>query len=485
MSKKIEVDIETLITMYKDGKTMAELAVVFGVSAAFICKKLKASGVETRTVGNFRPILDMNDIKEKYSTGMSIKAIADELGISASFLYKHMKEYEISFRNRGETVKKFNLTREDFEDLYTNQKNSLSKIAKMCGLSMPVIKKWRDNWEFERIDSTYLIKKHYGTHEIDVENLIRLWNDNKSSHEIGLSLGISDVTVLSILRSNGIDTSLKLSKPSKIETHMIELFNSLGCNLVSTRKILNGLELDGYDEEHKFAIEMCGLYWHSELMKPNKNYHKLKYDECKKQGIRLFTIFEDEWINSSEKITQFILSNIGKYNIKIGARECEIIKVEKEIAKSFLDIYHIQGSPQNIESAVGILYNGELVSIMSFAKHHRGNDIMVLNRYCTKSGVLVVGGASKMISHCGYNEFITWSDNRFSNGSLYETLGFIKDAEYDADYCWTNFSRRMSKQSRQKSVTKQPKEITEREWNEQQGLSRLWDCGKVRWRYKK
>jgi hypothetical protein len=40
---------------------------------------------------------------------------------------------------------------------------------------------------------------------------------------------------------------------------------------------------------------------------------------------------------------------------------------------------------------------------------------------------------------------------------------------------------RISKQSQMKCNTGCPKDISEKEWALQNGLSRIWDCGKVRW----
>lgn len=50
-------------------------------------------------------------------------------------------------------------------------------------------------------------------------------------------------------------------------------------------------------------------------------------------------------------------------------------------------------------------------------------------------------------------------------------------------YDWTDSIIRYSKQSRMKKNTGQPMELTERQYNESIGLSRIWDCGKIRWVY--
>jgi len=52
-------------------------------------------------------------------------------------------------------------------------------------------------------------------------------------------------------------------------------------------------------------------------------------------------------------------------------------------------------------------------------------------RFCNKLNYSVVGGASKLFKHFIKNNkpknIISYSDNRYFDGSLYEKLGFIKE----------------------------------------------------------
>jgi len=79
---------------------------------------------------------------------------------------------------------------------------------------------------------------------------------------------------------------------------------------------------------------------------------------------------------------------------------------------------------------------------------------------------------------------LSWSDNRWSDGSVYKKLGFTLDEHLKPDYTYVsliNPKRRISKQSQKKSATNCPPEITELEWANTRGLARIWDCGKTRW----
>jgi hypothetical protein len=113
---------------------------------------------------------------------------------------------------------------------------------------------------------------------------------------------------------------------------------------------------------------------------------------------------------------------------------------------------------------------------------------------CFKAGVQVVGGASKIFSMCikwckdnKIEKIITWSDNRWSVGDIYEKLGFELDSKLKPDYSYVDLKRkccRVSKQSQKKSNSNCPKEMTENQWALQNNLVRIWDCGKKRWIFK-
>lgn len=259
----------------------------------------------------------------------------------------------------------------------------------------------------------------------------------------------------------------------------------------------HGLELDGYNDELKVAFEYCGLFWHSEDKK-YRIYHRDKLEQCRKLGFRLFTIFEDEWLNRNHQVKNFISSALGVYETRIPARKCTVHiftrndKNQVMTAQTLLDDEHIQGSSGRSHTWVALEYNGEMIGVMSFSKHHRqGNgDKLILNRMCFRSGLQVIGGASKMFSHALFYfdntcDILSWSDNRWTEGNVYKKLGFELDGEMFVDYSYVgNKQNRIPKQSMQKKKTGCPPDVTERDWCLQEyGLHRIWDCGKKRWVY--
>lgn len=248
--------------------------------------------------------------------------------------------------------------------------------------------------------------------------------------------------------------------------------------------------IDGYCEALNLAFEYCGLYWHNEDSPTprGQSYHLSKMDACNKQGMRLITIFEDEWITRNTQVKSFLRSVVGNSDRKVFARKCKLKEISKEDARTFLDAYHIQGA-SNAPIGFGIFMSDELLGVMTFSKHHRTNSGTVLSRLCFKDGVQVVGGASRLFSFASGNlkftDVISWSDNRWSEGGVYKALGFVCDDTLRPDYTYFKKGKtcRISKQSQMKSKTGCPEGMTEKEWSRENGLSRIWDCGKIRWKW--
>ena len=109
------------------------------------------------------------------------------------------------------------------------------------------------------------------------------------------------------------------------------------------RTVLNGNELDVYIPSKKLAFEFDGLYWHSEIKKPDKNYHLNKTELCEKQGIQLIHIFEDEWILKND-ICRSRIKNLLGVSERIYARKCKIVELDKQASKTFFKENHIQGN---------------------------------------------------------------------------------------------------------------------------------------------
>lgn len=282
---------------------------------------------------------------------------------------------------------------------------------------------------------------------------------------------------------------LHANRFGKTQTEIGEWLNSLGFNFKSNYEILDGKEIDLYDESIKLGIEYCGLFWHNELSPSpkSKSYHHDKYIKCSKKGIHLITIFEDEWLYRKCQCQNVIKSILGKYEQRIYARSCNVSIIDKTTSNAFYDKHHILGKGKTIIS-FGIFKDGNLLGVMSMGRHHRQNQkSIVLNRMCFADNTQIIGGASRLFSRCvewakenKHENIISWSDNRWFSGKSYEKMEFELEEELPPDYSYVNIHKieRKSKQSMKKNKSLLG---TEKEQAESLGFARIWDCGKKRW----
>ena len=221
--------------------------------------------------------------------------------------------------------------------------------------------------------------------------------------------------------------------------------------------------------------------------------HQLKKKQYwNNKGFRCFQIFEHQWDDRRIPILNFLRTICNLNSVKIAGRKCIVTNDE---CRQFLNDNHIQGYGQGSIKYFNLVYEGEIIASMTASKHHRqGQDSknIVLNRLCFKDGFNVQGGSSKLFKKFvawareeKFSKIVSWSDLCWTEGGIYNVLGFELVKEYGPDYFYwdINTHQHPSKQSQQKKKTKCPLGMTEREWCLKRGLYRIWDCGKKRWEY--
>lgn len=253
----------------------------------------------------------------------------------------------------------------------------------------------------------------------------------------------------------------------------------------NNRTILGGKELDIYDPASRVAVEYCGLYWHSSAITDDPRKHLDKQLACESLGIRLITVFEDEFIDRPDVVVSRIAASMGHPNTRVFARKCEIKELTPKVANEFLNQYHLQGSGRS-NTRFGLFYANELISVMTFSESNisRGITDWEINRYCTKVGITVVGGASKLFQKFRNtikpSKVISYSDNRWGDGSVYGNLGFTKDSFGQPNYCYVDGQIRIHRYTLRKN---EADDQSKTEWENRvdQGYLRVWDCGHTKW----
>ena len=259
-----------------------------------------------------------------------------------------------------------------------------------------------------------------------------------------------------------------------------------GAVFENCRNVIAPYELDVYLPEKRVAIEFDGLFWHSEAVGKDEHYHLMKTEKCLERGIRLVHVFEDEWKEKREIVEDRIRSILGIGQKSIFARKCVVRDIDSKTANEFLNANHLQGCC-NSSIRYGLFHNDEIVAVMTFGKpRFNKNYDWELVRYASKIGCHIVGGASKLLAcfrkeHSG--SIVSYADRRYSDGHLYEKLGFVQVGVSKPSYCYVKGAQKLNRYACQKH--KLPallgdgydEELSECDNMVANGWSQVHDCG--------
>ncbi len=221
---------------------------------------------------------------------------------------------------------------------------------------------------------------------------------------------------------------------SGLEIQLTSFIKNNCINIITNSKdIIKPYELDIYLPDLNLAFEFNGVYWHNELNKED-DYHYKKTDLCLEKGIQLIHVWEDDWMYKQDIVKSMILNKLGKTINKIFARKTIIKEItDNKLIKEFLENNHLQGFVGS-KIKIGLFYENDLVSLMTFGNLRKtmnsksDNNQYEMLRFCNKLNTNVIGGASKLFNYFikTYNpkQVISYADRSYSNGDLYEQLGF-------------------------------------------------------------
>lgn len=327
--------------------------------------------------------------------------------------------------------------------------------------------------------------------QIDIENDSKLLKFKCLSCNTEYNQNSLDITCRNCIKSSSLE-----------QVELVNFIkNDLGIDIIENdRKMLNGFEIDIYIPSLKIGIEYNGIYWHSESSgNKSKKYHLDKTLGAETVGIKLISIFSDEWINKTEIVKNRLRYILNKHeNKKIFARKCEIKEIGSNSKKIFLDMYHIQGSDKS-QIKLGAFYKDELISVMTFSlprialgnKRH-GNSIYEIVRFATNYNYNAVGMASKLLSYFikkyKPTEITSYADRRWStniSNNLYKSIGFnfIKNTQPNYWYTYKYKERLHRFNFTKHKLIKLGGDPSKSEWQIMQsmGYDRIWDCGNLKY----
>lgn len=278
---------------------------------------------------------------------------------------------------------------------------------------------------------------------------------------------------------------------SNLELSVKEILDDIGVEYIENcRNVIHPMELDFYIPSKKIAIECNGIYWHSEKFK-SKDYHINKTKLCKEMGIRLVHIWEDEFYKKPE-IIKSMFKNMFNLTKKLHARKCIIKELTHNIYYNFLNENHIQGGISSLYK-YGLYYEDDIVAVMGVGKTRvsMGNKFdgseYELIRYCVKKGLSVAGGASKLLTYISkehkIKRLISYARADYSNGNLYEKLGFTFSHISKPNYTWVVNGKRENrfKYRKDKIVNENNSHLSESQIMHGNGYYRVFDCGNYKY----
>lgn len=211
---------------------------------------------------------------------------------------------------------------------------------------------------------------------------------------------------------------------SKINQSFAKRLDDLGLTTTFEYKLDNKY-FDIAIEDTNILVEIDPTYTHSAVpthMCPglDRYYHrdKSKLAECHdKHCIHIFDW--DDW----DQIIPILLPKT-----KLYARKCAIYRIKPQVGDKFLEENHLQGTCRGQMLYLGLVYEDELVQLMTFGKsrYNKNYDIELL-RLCTKQGISVIGGASKLFKYATkmyeLSSIISYCDAAKFDGTVYTKIG--------------------------------------------------------------
>jgi len=198
--------------------------------------------------------------------------------------------------------------------------------------------------------------------------------------------------------------------------------------------VIPPFQIDVWVPSKRFAVEYNGLFWHSDGASNWRSKKEMeKALRCRAAGVDLLMVFEDEWREKRELITAMIRHRLGvPAKERFGARQLEVVHVKRAAdLHSFFERNHLAGPARNASWGVALKAGDRVIAAATLRRSHVDGGLE-LARFAVDRDVDVPGAAGRVISaiRARVPEPLTsYSDNRLSQGRVYEQLGFIDVTE--------------------------------------------------------
>lgn len=257
------------------------------------------------------------------------------------------------------------------------------------------------------------------------------WNANYvgkniTLQEISRRYGVGGSFLTMVTSQLGIDVYLK--NRSSIESFLAEDIASFVPIVTNTRALISPKEIDIWVPSKNLAVEVNGVYWHTEE-RLGKKYHAEKMRDVEAIGGRLMQFWDSEVSGKRDIVISMIKNACGLSNVRIGARKCIAVKIDRATANEFVNSNHLQGAGTGDSTFVGLYHETELVSVMTLGRCRFGQGTEIV-RFAVRIGYSVPGAFTKLLRASGVSgRVVSYSDNRYSTGGVYRAAGFRLERE--------------------------------------------------------
>ena len=187
---------------------------------------------------------------------------------------------------------------------------------------------------------------------------------------------------------------------------------------------------DCYIPERNLVVEITNIPEFTDNLVDNQ-YFKRMNKSLTAKGIKLLRFGIDDVYNKTDLVISMIEHHLGLTKNKIPARKGKIVEISAKQAREFAEANHLNGHA-NAQVYYGLEFDGELVQIITFAKHRynhsgEGQGVWEVIRACSKKHCLVQGGTQKIFKHFKTQhpavELHTYCDMNISDGNSYALVG--------------------------------------------------------------
>lgn len=388
--------------------------------------------------------------------------------------------------NHGETLESY-LSKYPEESKYFN-KHNLNKIREEeFNKDENFIECLECGKKFKTLSNTHMKHKHNMT-----------LDEYKEKHNVYKIVSKKTSDTISKTAKQGNENVI-FKKVSKIEKEFVNFLDDNGILYKSNdRELFKGGEIDILLVDYKIGFEFNGLFYHSENSgKKNSVYHLNKSKSANQKGYHIYHIYEDSTTFFKDIVFKKILHELRrKYKKRIKINKFYVSDLNSEI-KDFLNKNSLDVKKNKINKYLVIKHESEILSIITLkmlsGKIYVNDVIENLTEFKVIEDYSLI--FESICEEFKSNEIIFNGDRGWINifDNIYINSGFVKDSFIKPSYGYLNFrvKRNTILNKYKYSIEKLKKMnlyiegLSEWECMQRHGFDRIWDCGLIRYVYKR